>query len=234
MICLGIESSGKAAGVAITRDARLVYEVFLQAGLTHSETLQGLIEQALSALGLECCDIDLVGVSAGPGSFTGLRIGLAAAKGLCLAHNTQAVGVSALEALAENICAEGDILSVTDARRGEVYYALFRRSGGLVKRITEDSTAEISKLSGILEPFVQGQLYIVGDAQDLCCDTFGKAFCAVAASEPLRYPRAFGVCEAALRLAQDGGAQSAGELCPRYHRQAQAERERQEREMSID
>ena len=121
MICMGIDAAGRTAGVALTKDDQLLYECFVNGGLSHSETLMGLVDGAFKATGLAPTDLDLYGVCAGPGSFTGLRIGLATVKGLAFVNNTPCAGVSTLEALALPQQGEGTVLCALDARRGEVY-----------------------------------------------------------------------------------------------------------------
>ena len=125
MKILAVDTAGKTAGVAVMEDDRLLYEVYLDAGLTHSETLLPMVDAALKACRLSCADIDLYGVNAGPGSFTGLRIGLAAVKGLALPRQTPCAPVSTLEALAAAHIGEGTVVCALDARRGQVYSAAF-------------------------------------------------------------------------------------------------------------
>ena len=100
MNILAVDTAGKTLGVALLQDDRLLYEVYLDAGMTHSETLMPMIDTCLKTCGMTCADIDLYGVNAGPGSFTGLRIGLAAVKGLAFPRETLCAPVSTLEALA--------------------------------------------------------------------------------------------------------------------------------------
>ena len=100
MNILAVDTAGKTAGVALLQDDRLLYEVYLDAGMPHSETLMPMIDTCLKTCGMICADIDLYGVNAGPGSFTGLRIGLAAVKGLAFPRETLCAPVSTLEALA--------------------------------------------------------------------------------------------------------------------------------------
>ena len=94
MNILAVDTAGKTAGVALLQDDRLLYEVYLDGGMTHSETLMPMIDSCLKMCGLTCADIDLYAVNAGPGSFTGLRIGLAAVKGLAFPRETLCAPVS--------------------------------------------------------------------------------------------------------------------------------------------
>ena len=116
MNILAVDTAGKTAGVALLQDDRLLYEVYLDAGMTHSETLMPMIDTCLKMCGMTCADIDLYGVNAGPGSFTGLRIGLAAVKGLAFPRETLCAPVSTLEALAAAHTGEGTVLCALDAR----------------------------------------------------------------------------------------------------------------------
>ena len=125
MTIFGLDSAGKTAGIAILRDSRLIYECYLATGHTHSETLLCLCKNAFDAAGLSPAEIDVFAAAAGPGSFTGLRIGLAAVKGLAFPHDTPCAAVSTLEALAYSAAVEGTLLCALDARRGEVYWAGF-------------------------------------------------------------------------------------------------------------
>ena len=121
MNILAIDTAGKTLGVALLQDDRLKYECYLDGGMTHSETLMPLVDHCLKLCGLTCADIDLFGVNAGPGSFTGLRIGLAAVKGLAFSRETLCAPVSTLEALAAAHTGEGTVLCALDARRAQVY-----------------------------------------------------------------------------------------------------------------
>ena len=123
MNILAVDTAGKTAGVALLQDDRLLYEVYLDAGMTHSETLMPMIDTCLKMCGMTCAEIDLYGVNAGPGSFTGLRIGLAAVKGLAFPRETLCAPVSTLEALAAAHTGEGTVLCALDARRAQVYSA---------------------------------------------------------------------------------------------------------------
>ena len=120
MNILAVDTAGKTAGVALLQDDRLLYEVYLDGGMTHSETLMPMIDTCLKMCGMTCADIDLYGVNAGPGSFTGLRIGLAAVKGLAFPRETLCAPVSTLEALAAAHTGEGTVLCALDARRAQI------------------------------------------------------------------------------------------------------------------
>ena len=132
MLILGLESSAKAASAALSRDGALLGQNYQCAGLTHSRTLLPMAEQLLAETGLALRDIDAVAVSHGPGSFTGIRIGVSTAKGLCWGAEKPAIGVSTLEAMAWNgeSAPEGSLICCAmDARRSQIYNALFRFEG---------------------------------------------------------------------------------------------------------
>mgnify|MGYP000302578016 CR=1 FL=1 len=149
MNILAVDTAGKTAGVALLQDDRLLYEVYLDAGMTHSETLMPMIDTCLKMCGMTCADIDLYGVNAGPGSFTGLRIGLAAVKGLAFPRETLCAPVSTLEALAAAHTGEGTVLCALDARRAQVYSAAFDLATH--SRLLEDDARAVADLADFVE-----------------------------------------------------------------------------------
>ncbi|MEG0616157.1 MAG: tRNA threonylcarbamoyladenosine biosynthesis protein TsaB, partial [Oscillospiraceae bacterium] len=155
------------------------------------------------------------------------------AKGLCLPYNIPAVGVSTLESLATGIDGEGSILCALDARRSEVYYAVFTRNNGVLKRITKDTAAPAASLEQMCCK-ADKPLYIAGDGAKLCYEAFGERIGAMLVNEHNRYSRAKGVCAVAMKEYAIGHAINADDLKPSYHRLSQAQRERQERENKID
>lgn len=226
MNLLAVDTAGKTAGVAVFQDGRLLYECCLNAGLTHSETLLPLVDTALRLTGLTPADIDLYGVNAGPGSFTGLRIGLAAVKGLAFARSTPCAPVSTLEALAACHVGEGTVLCALDARRAQVYWAAFDLATHA--RLTEDAAAAVDSLAELVKS-CKKPLFFVGDGAALCYNKYGREPGVIEAPAPLRGPRAAGVGLVAARMAADGLAVPPAQLLPRYHRLSQAERERAQR-----
>ena len=140
MKILALETSAKAVSAAVTEDGKVLCSGYQDTGLTHSRTLMPIVEDMLKNTGLTVRDCDAIAVAVGPGSFTGIRIGVAAAKGLAFAAEKPAVAVSTLEAMARNVAhMEGLIICAMDARRSQVYNALFRSSGtGAPERLTED------------------------------------------------------------------------------------------------
>lgn len=230
-VTLGIDSSGRAAGLCLLRDDEVLHLETLDAGRTHSETLLPLVLAALAAHGLRPADIALYGVAAGPGSFTGLRIGMAMVKGLALPADTPAVGVSTLEAMAL-AAAEGDVrlsgtvIPALDARRGEVYWAAFDCREGL-RRLAPDAAgpaSEPEKLVNAAPPPV----FFVGDGAEMCYTIYT---CGPKVARPpagFAPQTALGVARLARRLAPAGQAGPALLLRPSYLRLSQAERQRRE------
>ncbi len=226
MNLLAIDTAGKTAGVAVLQNGRLTYECTLAAGLTHSETLMPLIDTALKLTGLTPADIDLYGVNAGPGSFTGLRIGLAAAKGMAFAKNTPCVPVSTLEALAAGHIGEGTVLCALDARRAQVYWAAFDLATH--DRLADDEAAPVDSLSDFVKS-CKKPLFFVGDGAALCYNKYSQVPGVIPAPAALTGGRAVGIALVAQRMAENGQAVSPAQLLPSYHRLSQAERERAQR-----
>lgn len=222
MTVFGLDSAGRTAGVAVEQDGRLVYECYLDAGHTHSETLLCLCQNALDAVHLRPAQIDLFAAAAGPGSFTGLRIGLAAVKGMAFAHDTPCAAVSTLEALAYAAPVEGTLLCALDARRGEVYWAAFRAGDGEVHRLCPDSAAPAETLRAFVQQ-ADAPVWLLGDGAALVQNTLADTGKTRLMPEAWRLGRAGGVCRAA-RAA--GETIPAALLVPDYHRLSQAERER--------
>ena len=229
MNILAIDTAGKTAAVAVMRDDTLLYEAAANNGLTHSETLLPMADAALRACALRCADIDVYGVTAGPGSFTGLRIGLAAVKGMALPRQTPCAGVSTLEALACGLAGAGTVIGALDARRGQVYWAAFDLESHA--RLTPDAAAPAESL----ENFVfacKKPLIFVGDGAFLCYNRFKDVPGVLPCPQPLCVLRGAGVALAARRAALAGQTVPPAALLPDYHRLSQAERERKAREQS--
>lgn len=222
MTIFGLDSAGKTAGVAVEQDGRLVYECYLDAGHTHSETLLCLCRNALDAAHLTPAQVDVFAAAAGPGSFTGLRIGLAAVKGMAFANDTPCAAVSTLEALACAAPVEGTLLCALDARRGEVYWAAFRAQGEDVRRLCPDSAAPAETLRAFVQQ-ADTPVWLLGDGAAPVQNTLADLGKTRLVPEAWRLGRAGGICRAA-RAA--GETIPAALLVPDYHRLSQAERER--------
>ena len=171
MNILAVDTAGKTAGVALLQDDRLLYECYLDAGMTHSETIMPLIDNCLKFCHLTCADIDVYGVNAGPGSFTGLRIGLAAVKGLAFPRETLCAPVSTLEALAAAHTGEGTVLCALDARRAQVYSAAFDLATH--ERLMDDDARAVADLAQFVEN-CKKPLFFVGDGAALCYNKYGE------------------------------------------------------------
>lgn len=231
MKILALESSAVAASAALCEDEMLLGQTYLHTGLTHSQTLLPMAADLLEQCGLKPQDLDLIAVAAGPGSFTGLRIGVAAAKGLAWAAELPCAGCSTLEAMAWSLAGfQGEVCAAMDARRHQVYNARFQVNGTAPHRLTPDRAIALADLVKELEGTSVPQI-IVGDGAQLCCDALTAAgIPAVLAPPNLRMQSAWGVARMGLELARTGQTVSPGELVPIYHRLSQAERERLERE----
>lgn len=150
MRILAIDTSGSACSAALMQDGKLLGETVMNSALTHSETIMPAVEAVLDREKLSPADIDLFAVVAGPGSFTGVRIGVCAAKALSQATGKPCARIDSLEALAYGCAFEGYICPILDARRGQVYTALFRREGDNVTRVKEDAALPIEEtLAGL-------------------------------------------------------------------------------------
>lgn len=226
MLILAFESSAKAASVALCRDGQLISQYSQCSGLTHSRTLLPMAEDLLKNTELTLSNVDGFAVAHGPGSFTGIRIGVSAVKGLSWAANKPCVGVSTLEALAWNgVCAGGYVCPVMDARRSQVYNAIFEIKDGRPLRLTPDRPIALSELMVELRA-LGAPVLLLGDGALLTADYLKTNDVEYRlASENIRWQSAWGVAMAA----QDKSFGTADELLPVYLRLSQAERERQER-----
>ena len=230
MKILALETSAVTASVAVTEDERLLAQTFQNSGLTHSATLMPMAADLLKNAGLTLRDIDVIAVAVGPGSFTGVRIGVAAAKGLAWPEGKLCAPCSTLESMAWQ-CAhmEREICAVMDARRNQVYHAQFLAHNGVLTRLCPDGAVPLSEVLEKIKKSKNPQI-LVGDGAALCYNAGKSAGLALTMAPPhLVYQTAWGVARAALELARQGGLKSAGEIAPEYHRLSQAERERLER-----
>ena len=226
MKILALESSAKAASCAVVEDGAVLASAWQATGLTHSRTLLPMAEAMLRNSELSVGDMDAFAVAAGPGSFTGLRIGIAAVKGLAWAAEKPCIPVSTLEAMAWPLAhLEGNIVCAMDARRQQIYNAVFLAAGGELTRLRGDRAISLEEAAADLAS-IDGPMYIVGDGAQLCFDFLQeKGIACRLAPFHLRLQSAAGVGLAAYRLWPDG-AVSAQDLTPVYLRLSQAERER--------
>lgn len=234
MKILALETSAKSVSVAVTEDGVPLASSYQNTGLTHSRTLMPLLDAMLTSSGLELQDMDALAVAAGPGSFTGLRIGVSAAKGLAWAKELPCCGVSTLAAMARTAADfQGLIIGAMDARRQQIYHALFRGENGRVLRVTQDCAISLEELASLLRDMPEEKL-VVGDGAALCADYLSTAgiSCRMA-DEHHRMQSAVGVALCAEEMAARGETVTAQQLEPMYLRLSQAERERLARGLKI-
>ena len=231
MKILAFETSAKAVSCAVAADGVPIASAWQQTGLTHSRTLMPMVEAMLSNSDMALSDMDAIAVAAGPGSFTGLRIGIAAAKGLAWGAEKPCIAVSTLEAMATPLRhMEGHvILCAMDARRQQIYNALFLAQGDSLARLCPDRAIALEELAAEVQRETR-PITVVGDGAALCHDFLTQAGipCAMAPIH-LRAQSAAGVALAAEPLAKAGKFVSAQDLSPVYLRLSQAERERLEK-----
>lgn len=228
MKILALESSAAAASVAVCEDETLIAQSFQRTGLTHSATLLPMLEDLLKNAALTPADMDLLAVAAGPGSFTGLRIGVSALKGLAWALDKPCAACSTLESMAWQLAhlEDTELCPVMDARRGQVYNARFDLRSGAPVRLAEDRAISLDDLLKEVKKSPKTQI-LVGDGAELCYTAFQQADVPVRLAPPhLRFQTAWGVARCALELARRGELTTASALRPDYHRLSQAERER--------
>jgi len=233
LLILAFETSAKAGSVALLSDNRLLGESYQNTGLTHSQTVMTMAEDLLKNCGHTPGDVTAVAVAAGPGSFTGVRIGVAAAKGFAWGLELPCYGVSTLEAMALQMGAwDGYICPVMDARRSQVYNALFQAECGKCTRIREDRAISLEDLGKELQNLTK-PVFLVGDGSVLCYNTLlERVPNLVLPPEHRMHQRASGVALAAREAMARGETADAASLQPNYLRLSQAERERLERENS--
>ena len=231
MLILAFETSAKAGSVALMDENRLLGESYCNTGLTHSQTLLSMAEDLLKSCGVTVKDVTAVAVAAGPGSFTGVRIGAAAAKGFAWGGQIPCVGVSTLEAMARNLGIwQGWVCCAMDARRAQVYNALFRAENGVLTRMAEDRAISLEELGQELKKLAE-PIFLVGDGAKLCYNTLKDSIPnLVEPPEHRMHQRAAGVALVARQQLLAGNAPSGGELELNYLRLSQAERERLEKE----
>ena len=229
MKILALDSSATVAAVALCEDERLLAEYTLNNGNTHSETLLPMVESVFRTYEIDVADIDLFAVSSGPGSFTGVRIGAATLTGLAFGTNAPCVGVSTLEAIAENLTViPGLVCPVMNARRSQVYTALFRSDGQRIERLMPDSALSIAELDELLAAYGEPVAFC-GDGWDVTLAGLSKTVPAHV-PERLRHQSAYSVAQVARRQYEAGNYTTDAGLTVTYLRPSQAERTRMEQE----
>lgn len=226
MLILGFDTTAQAATVALCTESSVICSGTVHTKLTHSQTLLPLCRALLDSAHCELAAVDAFAVSTGPGSFTGLRIGISAVKGFAHALGKPCVAVPTLEALAENLRGMyGIVCAVMDARCSQVYNAVFRSDAKGMHRLCEDRAITIAALQAELGTLSGERILLVGDGAELVYSAFGESIGAELAPAALRHQLATSVC--AVAFGKD--AVNAGELMPSYLRIPQAERERNAR-----
>ena len=231
MLTLAFDSTAKAASVAVTDSEKLLALYSIDNGLTQSELLMPMAENILKSLKLTFADIELLACSVGPGSFTGVRIGTALVKGIAFGKGTPCASVSTLEALAENLAGiEGIIVPAMDARRQQVYTAIFQYEGGEMKRLTEDMAISLTELAERLKDFDGMPIYVVGDGYAVARKALTASGISIAETPVLlREENAYSVARVAVKLHAEGKTTNDLQHLPTYLRVPQAERERLEK-----
>ena len=228
LLILAFETSAKAASVALHDGSKLLAESYQNTGLTHSQTLMVMAEDMLKQCGYTAKDVTAVAVAAGPGSFTGVRIGVAAAKGMAWGLQVPCYGVSTLEAMAKNLgIYDGVVCAVMDARRNQVYNGLFRAEKGAIVRMTEDRAIALADLGAELVQ-MDAPVYLVGDGSLVAKAALEDRV--IAPPEHRMHQRAAGVAMVAAEQIAAGVVADAEALEPNYLRLSQADREKLERQ----
>ena len=231
MLILAFETSAKAGSVALLDEQKLLGESYQNTGLTHSQTLMIMAEDLLKQCGKTVADVTAVAVAEGPGSFTGVRIGVAAAKGFAWGGQLPCYGVSTLEAMAESLGIwQGYVCPCMDARRSQVYNALFYVNQGKIERIREDRAIALSELAEELKTLTE-PVFLVGDGSNLTYKNLSAEISnLVLPAEHRMHQRATGVALLAAKKIAEGESGDANALTPNYLRLSQAERERLEKQ----
>ena len=230
MLLLAFETSAKSCSAALHDGRGLLAESYQNSGLTHSQTLMVMAEDLLKVCGKSAADVTHLAVAAGPGSFTGVRIGVSAAKGFAWGAELPVYGVSTLESMALGLgVMDGHICCCMDARRKQVYNAVFLAENGRLTRVCEDRAISLEELKEELA-HIDGPIYLVGDGAELTMRTLGAEIPElILPPEHRRHQRASGVALVAIGAMERGESADGAALQPNYLRLSQAERERMEK-----
>lgn len=231
MNILAIDASALAGSVAYFKEGKLVGEYYICHKLTHSETIMPMLEHLKSLIGIELETLDAIAVTSGPGSFTGLRIGVTTAKALALALNVPIVGIPTLDALAHNMTlVDAMICPIMDARRNQVYTAVYKWKGEALERITDHLACDMDEHLDYLKTLDEKVIFL-GDGVDVHRERIVEKLGDKAIFAPLflNLQRASVLGEAACKAYEKGEACDAATFVPIYLRKSQAEREREER-----
>ncbi|QZY54267.1 tRNA (adenosine(37)-N6)-threonylcarbamoyltransferase complex dimerization subunit type 1 TsaB [Crassaminicella profunda] len=231
MKILALDTSSIVATVAVMDEGQLIGEYIINHKRTHSQKLMPMIEALLKSCELTMEDIDLVAVAKGPGSFTGLRIGVATAKGLAHAVDIPVVGISTLDALAFNMpFSEGIICPILDARRSQVYTAVYKWDDECLNSIEEPMAVSVEELVEKLLERPEKVIFLgdgIGANQEYLIEKLGDR--AIFPPNSVKMQRASSVAELAMERAQNGEIENYYELVPTYLRKSEAERQYEEK-----
>lgn len=222
---LAIESSAKTASAAIVSEDKIISEAFVNSNLTHSQTLLPMVEAVFNNSAVDIREVDGLAVAYGPGSFTGVRIGVSMIKGMAFASKLPCVPVSTLKALAYNLIDEKDYISaVMDARCNQVYNCIYQSTDSGLIQLTEERAIPISRLETEFAG-LEGRIFLVGDGSSLCYDSFGNKYDNIRiAPESLRFGRAASVGKLGIQMLKKGEYITGEQLAPLYLRPSRAER----------
>ena len=231
MIILAFDSTAKAASVAVCDDEKLLALYNIDNGLTQSELLLPMAENMLKSLNLTFDDVGLLACAVGPGSFTGVRIGVALVKGIAFGKNIPCVSVSTLDELAENLKGlDGIIVPCMDARRAQVYTATYKGDDGQLTKLTNDRAIAITELADELREYGDTPIYLSGDGYDVAKRGLSAAGIKTKDTPALLITEnAYSIALIAKRKYDSGEYGSDLDIAPTYLRMPQAERERLER-----
>lgn len=225
MKILALDTTANTSSVALLENESLIGIYTVNTKNTHSETLLPMIKHLLETLRLTNDDIDAYAVSNGPGSFTGVRIGVSTVKGLAFGKNKPCVEVSTIEALAQNLEGfDGIICPIMNARRGQVYTGAFLNKECIIK----DTCMMLADLIPMLEEYNR-KIYFTGDGYSLITELKEAHPSIMHTPEPLRYQSAYSVGKVAYEKLQRNEATTDASLRVEYLRKPQAEREREEK-----
>ena len=231
MKILGVDSSGMVASVAIVEDDILVAEYSINHKKTHSQTLLPMIDEVMKMTDMDINSFDAIAVAAGPGSFTGLRIGSATVKGLAYAINKPIVPVPTCDAMAYNLCMSSDLICpIIDARRNQVYTALYEFENGVAIKILEQTALDICELIDKLNKLNKKVIFL-GDGVPVHTDTINEKLTVEYSFTPanLNRQKASSVAALGIKYFEQGMVETAHEHKPIYLKKSQAEREREEK-----
>ena len=232
MKVLGIDSSGMVASIAVVEDMQMLGEYTINYKKTHSQTLLPMLDEVAKMIELDLADIDVIAVAAGPGSFTGLRIGSATAKGLGLALKKPLVSVPTLEGIAFNFCGSDKVICpMMDARRSQVYTGIYEFDGNTLRKVEDQMAVPVEEILEKLNT-IGKEVVLAGDGVPVYMEQIEQYLKVpyLVAPAHLNRQRAGAVAVLGMQYAKEGKTETAMEHQPDYLRLSQAERERAEKQ----